>query len=95
MAWKQVCSLAVKALEYPPRRSNSLAISRAERLFVPLKSMCSMKWVSPASSGASSRLPTFSQNPTETVGKASISSVITRRPFSSVVFLNLARMALK
>ena len=40
---KQTSSLAVKASRLPPMESTERAMSLAERLVVPLKSMCSMK----------------------------------------------------
>ena len=42
--------MAVKASMCPPIESTSEAIASAERLFVPLKTMCSMKWLRPVCS---------------------------------------------
>jgi hypothetical protein len=58
--------MLVKAFVCPPMASNSLAIWYAERLRVPLKIMCSMKWDSPFSASVSSRAPAFTQTPMET-----------------------------
>ncbi|UKI18817.1 MAG: hypothetical protein L6V89_06700 [Oscillospiraceae bacterium] len=50
---KQVHSLAVKALRVPPMLSIVAAMHLASFVAVPLKSMCSMKWEIPFSSGVS------------------------------------------
>ena len=56
----------------------------AERVFVPLKTMCSMKWLMPPCSGRSCRLPCFTQTPTATLRSAGIVSVISVRPLSRI-----------
>src|SRR6266849_11029371 len=60
--------------------STDLAISSAERLVVPLNSMCSMKCVIPFCSGDSRREPVPTHTPTETERTCGITSVITRTP---------------
>jgi hypothetical protein len=50
---KQTSSFAVKASRLPPMESTERAMSSAERLVVPLKSMCSMKCEMPFCSGVS------------------------------------------
>ncbi len=45
--------VAVKAFRFPPTASISAAMSAADRRPVPLKTMCSMKWLMPASAPAS------------------------------------------
>ena len=78
---KQTSSLAVKASRLPPMESTERAISSAERLVVPLKSMCSMKCEMPFCSGVSRREPVPIQMPTETERTCGMASVITRTPF--------------
>jgi hypothetical protein len=80
-----VVSPEVKALDIPPRVSSSWAISLDVRLGVPLKSMCSTKWALPLLWGCSSRAPTSTQIPAETV-REGIFSVMIRMPLSSTVF---------
>ena len=46
--------------------SVSSAIMREERLCVPLKTMCSMKWLRPFSASVSAMEPTWHQMPRET-----------------------------
>ena len=48
-AWKQVYSLAVKALNSPPTASSATEMSSAERSGVPLNSRCSRKCEQPCS----------------------------------------------
>ena len=62
--------------------STSEAIVSAERFFVPLNTMCSMKWETPLCSGVSWRLPRLSQTPMVTLRTWGIDSVIRVRPFS-------------
>src|SRR4051794_27861325 len=62
-AWKQVYSLAVKALNSPPTASSAMEISSADRSGVPLNSRCSRKWEHPCRAGDSSREPTPTQTP--------------------------------
>jgi len=47
--------------------STSEAIVSADRFFVPLKTMCSMKWDTPLCSEVSWRLPRLSQTPMVTL----------------------------
>ena len=61
--------------------STERAISSADRLVVPLKSMCSMKCVMPFCSGDSRREPVPTQTPTETERTCGMTSVITLTPF--------------
>src|SRR5258707_6790052 len=65
--------------------STERAISSAERLVVPLKSMCSMKWVIPFCSGDSRREPVPTQTPTETERTCGMTSLITRTPLEREV----------
>src|SRR5471030_1685217 len=82
---KQTSSLAVKASRLPPSASTERAMSSAERVVVPLNSMCSMKCVMPFCSGVSRREPAPTQMPTETERTCCMASEITRTPFESVV----------
>ena len=50
---KQIVSLPVKASMLPPMESTCRAMSSAERLVVPLKTMCSTKWEMPLTLGSS------------------------------------------
>src|SRR5512143_3027004 len=61
--------------------STSAAILSAERVFVPLKTMCSMKWLIPLTFSASWRLPRLSQTPTATLRAPGMDSVRRVRPF--------------
>src|SRR6266566_2821564 len=61
--------------------STERAISSADRLVVPLKSMCSMKCVIPFCSGNSRREPVPTHTPTETERTCGMTSVMTRTPF--------------
>ncbi len=79
-AWKQVYSLAVKALNSPPTASSDTEMSSAERSGVPLNSRCSRKCEAPASAGVSSREPTPTQTPIEAERTPGIDSVTTRSP---------------
>ncbi len=65
--------------------STERAISSAERLEVPLNTMCSMKCERPFCSGASQREPFPTQMPTETERTCGMVSLITRTPFGIVV----------
>src|ERR1041385_6737314 len=65
--------------------STERAISSAERLVVPLKSMCSIKCVIPFCSGDSRREPVPTHTPTETDRTCGMTSVMTRTPFERVV----------
>jgi hypothetical protein len=65
------------------------AISKAERRSVPLNSMCSMKWAAPLVRPVSWREPPSTQAPMETDRTWSISSEITRMPFSNMVLLTI------
>ena len=84
-AWKQVYSLAVKALNSPPTASSSTEMSIALRLRVPLKSRCSRKCEQPCSVGVSSREPTPTQTPTLADRTPASCSVMTRSPPGSTV----------
>ena len=64
--------------------STSAAIRSAVRFFVPLKTMCSMKWLIPVCSGVSCRLPRFSHTPTATLRTWGMDSVRRVRPFSRI-----------
>src|SRR5579875_2267009 len=69
----------------PPTESIAVAISRADRSGVPLKSRCSRKWEAPARAGGSSTEPVPTQNPMLTERTSVISSVTTVRPPSTAV----------
>ena len=56
----------------------------AERVFVPLKTMCSMKWLTPLTSSASCRLPRLSHTPTAALRSPGMDSVTRVRPLGSV-----------
>ncbi len=63
----------------------SSAMRRAERVRVPLNAMCSMRWLSPLSSGRSWRDPAPTQTPSVAVATPGIFSVATVTPLSNVV----------
>ena len=65
--------------------STDRAMSSAERVVVPLKSMCSMKCERPFCSPISRREPVQIQIPTETERTWGMGSVITRTPLASTV----------
>ena len=82
--------------------STDRAISSADRLLVPLKSMCSIKCVIPFCSGDSRREPVPTHTPTETERTCGMTSVMTRTPFdkcvnsmSRTVVVEFARVAKK
>ena len=75
----------MNALSMPPTASISSAIARAERFFVPLNTMCSMKWLTPASAGVSNCEPEPTQIPTATERKCGIRSPMMRSPLLSVI----------
>ena len=60
-------------------------MSSADRLVVPLNSMCSMKCEMPFCSGDSRREPEPIQMPTETLRTCGMTSVMIRTPLSSVL----------
>ena len=80
-----VCSRAVSAFDSPPTLSKATAISRAERLFVPLNRRCSRKCVDPAVRGPSSREPTGTHRETPALFVAGIVWVRTRVPAPRIV----------
>ena len=83
-----VISCSVPALRRPPVASMMALISPgAGRRVVPLKTMCSTKWETPARSVDSYREPTPMKMLMLTERVWGISQVTTRRPFSRVVFL--------
>lgn len=75
----------VKALVSPPTASIEEEISIAPRLWVPLNSRCSRKCAAPAVDPVSSREPTATQMPKETLRIAGMASVSTRSPLGSTV----------
>ncbi len=77
--------MQVKALLRAPTASNASAISRALKRSEPLNSRCSRKWLQPASTGVSSRLPVSTQQPIATERTDGMVSVITRSPLGRVV----------
>src|SRR3712207_3397229 len=60
--------------------SKAWATPRASMSGVPLKSMCSIRWLIPATSSLSSRLPARIQTPKETLVASSRGSEKTRKP---------------
>ena len=82
---KQTVSLPVKASRLPPMESTSRANCWAERVVVPLKTMCSTKWEMPLSGGGSSREPESIQTPMETERTWGMRSVRTSRPLGRTV----------
>src|SRR5690606_35579286 len=64
----------------PPMESIVWAMSSADRVAVPLNSMCSTKWAMPLSSVDSCREPRASHTPTLTERTCGIRSVSTRNP---------------
>src|SRR5882672_2011702 len=71
--------------------STDCEISLAERLRVPLKSMCSMKCETPFNSFGSKRPPTPTHNPRLTLAMCGISAVATVRPFGRRVTRYIVR----
>ena len=69
---------------WPPMESTWAAMTSAGRVFVPLTTMCSMKWLIPVWAEASWRLPRFSHTPTATLRTCGIDSVISVRPFGRI-----------
>ena len=63
--------------------SMACAMSSAERVSVPLNSMCSTKWAMPLRSAVSCREPRVSQTPMLMERTCVICSVRMRRPLSS------------
>src|SRR3954451_4447521 len=84
-AWKQVYSLAVKALNSPPTASSCTEMSSAERSAVPLKSRCSRKCEQPSNAADSSREPTPTHTPMLAERTPASCSLITRSPPGSTV----------
>ena len=83
--WKTVDSRVVNAFSSEPRRSETRAIATWSKRSLPLNSRCSMRWVTPASAGRSSRAPTPTNTPTATERTPAIFSQMTRRPSGNVV----------
>ena len=73
--------MAVKASMCPPTESMARAISSAERVAVPLKTRCSIRWEMPPRSSGSTREPVSTQMPTATERTCGIASVTSRMPF--------------
>src|ERR1019366_5248779 len=90
---KHTSSFAVKASRLPPSASTLRAMSSADRLVVPLKSMCSMKCEMPFCPVDSRREPEPIQMPTDTLRTCGMISVITRTPLPSVL-ISMSRKAL-
>ena len=76
--------MVVKAFIWPPMASVSRGMSWAERLWVPLKSMCSMKWAAPDSAAVSSREPPPIQIPRAAERTVWMGSVTKRTPLGRV-----------
>src|ERR1035437_7147770 len=90
---KHTSSFAVKASRLPPSASTLRAMSSADRLVVPLNSMCSMKCEMPFCSVVSRREPEPIQTPTDTLRTCGMTSVITRTPLPSVL-ISMSRKGL-
>ena len=80
--WKYVQSWEVAAFISPPRPEIVWSITPGPREGVPLKSRCSMKCESPASSGLSSRAPARTQSWTAATSAASWGWSTAVRPFA-------------
>src|SRR4051812_31219182 len=65
-------------------RSKSRLTSRAVRCGVPLKTMCSRKWLTPETSGVSSRAPVRTKKPREAERAEGLLSPMRVRPLASV-----------
>src|SRR3712207_1155285 len=72
--------------------SKACATPRASISGVPLKSMCSIRWVMPATSSLSSRLPARIQTPREMLVASFKGSEKTRSPPGSSFFLTLGSL---
>src|SRR5918912_1436284 len=83
-----VQSIQVKAFSAPPRRETSLLISPLPKRLPPLNSMCSTQCDTPVVPGSSLRPPTRYHIQTPTSGRSRTSRTMTRRPLSSVVWVN-------
>ena len=59
----------------PPTESMARAMSSAERVAVPLKTRCSMRWEIPPRSSGSTREPVSTHTPTATERTCGIASV--------------------
>ena len=64
----------------PPTESMARAIVSAERVAVPLKTRCSMRWEIPPRSSGSTREPVSTHTPTATERTCGIDSVTRRMP---------------
>src|SRR5205809_3622515 len=82
----QVCSLVVKASIWPQTESIVRAMASAVRVWVPLKTRCSMRWDMPARPSGSCRQPVSTHTPTATDRTCSIRSVTTRMPLGGTLF---------
>src|SRR5271167_5144914 len=66
------------------------AMSSAERLVVPLNTICSRKWVMPFSDSRSFREPVRSHTPSDTDRTAGMVSVTIVRPFDRTCLFTLS-----
>src|SRR5919199_2088314 len=87
-----VYSSPVAAFSWAPMASKACATPRASMSGVPLKSICSIRWVMPATSSLSSRLPARIQIPKETLVDSSRGSAKTRSPPGSSFCLMLGSL---
>ena len=84
---KTVTSLSVAAFTTPPRLSISMLMSAAVgRLAVPLNTMCSRKWLVPASRRLSMREPAPTKMASDAERVSGISETRMRTPFGRVRF---------
>ncbi len=72
--------MAVKASMCPPTESMARAMSWAERVAVPLKTRCSIRWEMPPRASGSAREPVSTQIPTATERTCGMVSVTRRTP---------------
>src|SRR5207248_4498289 len=73
----------VNASICPPTESMARAMSSAERVVVPLKTRCSIRWEIPPRPSGSTREPVSTQIPTATERTCGIVSVTSRMPLGS------------
>ena len=85
-------SSEVNALYWAPRSSKSRLTSNAVRRGVPLKTMCSRKWLTPATWSLSSRLPARTKKPAAMDAAVGVTSATIVSWLSSSVCLNSVGM---
>ena len=83
--WNAVWFLSVWALTSAPRRSASRLICWQSRERVPLKAMCSMKWLMPLSARTLVLAAAAHEDADRRRGQCGSRTTTTRTPLSSVV----------